>query len=196
MKIKRIEPKQNRCSALLQHVSNQAGSGALSRGFTLVEITMVLAVLAVLFAFAVSPMARTSARTDVDLAREEFVHALGAARGASIRTNTPVRVVISEDSGKYRLVAGFTSHRRSLETHALPDYTLPEHVTVQLTEGMSEIEYLPIGHVSTTGTITLSSRDYPEYVINIRIANRGGLLEVDDGLMQKVDRLHSRTAES
>lgn len=195
MKNETIKLNQNRCNARLRQQSNQASFGAAAKGFTLIELIMVLGVLAILLAFAASPLERMSARTDVDLAREHIVHALGTARGASIRTNTPVRVVISADSGKNRLVAGYASQRKTPDLYNLPDYTLPKHVTVQLTEGMSEIEYLPIGRVSTTGTITLSSRIYPDYVINIRIANLGGLLEVDDGLMQKLDRHRSRGAE-
>ncbi len=97
-------------------------------------------------------------------------------------------MLISDDAASNQLVAGFSRHRGKLDFYYLPNYSMPEHVTVSLTPGMSEIEYLPLGRVSTTGVITLSSRIHPEYVINVRIANLGGQLVVDDGLMQKVDR--------
>lgn len=157
-------------------------------GLTLVELLLALGVLAIVLAYAASPLQRMSARADVDLARENIVHALSAARSAAVRANTPVRVLISENSANNQLVAGFSRHRGKLDFYLLPNYSLPEHVTISLTAGMSEIEYQPLGRVSTTGVITLSSRLYPEYVINIRITNLGGQLEVDDGLMQKVER--------
>jgi Tfp pilus assembly protein FimT len=155
----------------------------------------VLAVVAVLLASAAAPLERMSARVDVDIARENIVHALKAAQHSAVRANTPVRVFLSENTLHNRLVAGFSSHRRHMNFYYLPNYTLPEHVTVTMTEGMSMIEYLPVGRVSSMGVISLSSTIHPDYVVNIRIANLAGHLEVDEGLMQKLDRMRAEKIE-
>lgn len=161
------------------------------KGISLVEVFVALSIIAVLLSFAASPLERMSARIDVDMARENVVHALETARKASIRANVPVRVQLSNDSAQNRVVAGFSSRRAALDFYYLPNYTLPEHVTLTYSEGLSPIVYDPVGRVDRTGTIRLSSRLNPDYVINIRIANAAGQLVVDDGLRQKLDKLHS-----
>ena len=175
--------------------ANRTGRKAPARGITLIEIFVVLAVVAVLLASAATPLERMSARVDVDIARENIVHALRSAQHSAIRANTPVRVFLSGNTLNNRLIAGFSRHRRPMDFYYLPNYTLPKHVTVKMTEGMSMIEYLPIGRVSSMGVISLSSTIHPDYVVNIRIANAAGHLEVDDGLMQKIDRIRGGQIE-
>lgn len=169
------------------------GLKAHANGITLVEVILALGVLAILLACAAKPLERMSARIDVDVAREHVVHTLETAQRTAISANRPVRVSLSEDSTHKRLVAGFSQSRGALDFYHLPNYDLPDQVTVSISEGMASIEYLPIGRVSTTGVITLSSRLHPEYVVNIRIVNLAGHLEVDDGLMQKLDRMKAES---
>jgi len=175
--------------------ANPIGSRAPAKGITLIEIFVVLGVVAVLLASAATPLERMSARVDVDIARENIVHALEAAQHSAVRANTPVRVFLSGNTLNNRLVAGFSSHRRHMNFYYLPNYTLPKHVTVELTEGLSMIEYLPIGRVSAMGVISLSSTIHPDYVVNIRIVNSAGHLVVDDGLLQKLDRMKADQIE-
>lgn len=160
-------------------------------GITLIEVLVALGMLAILLGFAATPLERMSARVDVDMARENVTHVLEAARRASIRANAPVRVLISDQAPAGRIEAAFARQRGNLAYFQLPHYSLPEHVTVSLSEGMSQLVFQPIGRVNTTGVITLSSRYNPDYAIRIEIVNLAGTLRVGDGLMQRLDRLDS-----
>lgn len=143
------------------------------RGITLVEIFVALAVLAILLSSAAAPLERISARADVDIARENIVHALNVAQRSAVRANVPVRVYLSESASDDRphvqLAAGYSPLRGAVDSYPLPNYALPAHVTVTVSEGMSVIEYLPAGNLAGEGVITLSSESNPGYVIDIRV---------------------------
>lgn len=141
------------------------------RGITLVEIFVALGVLAIALTFAAVPLERMSARADVDIARENIVYAMKSAHRAAIRANIPVRMFISPDGADNRLEAGFSPRRGTVDFNYLPNYRLPEHVSVAFPEGISRIDFLPSGQVNPAGFITLSSSNHPDYVVTITIDN-------------------------
>ena len=149
------------------------------RGVTLIEIFVALAALAIVLAVASTPLQRISARADVDIARDSIVGALETARSSARRANTPVRVYLSENASDNRLVAGFSPHRGAIDFYPMPNYVLPQHVTVALTGGLSVIEYLAAGAASGRGMIRLSSTYDPDYVVAIHVEN--GLILPEPG---------------
>lgn len=149
--------------------NKKIGTAKSVRGITLIEIFVALTAAAILLASASSPLKRISARADVDIAGNNVMYALHAAERSAMQANIPVRVFFNENASNNRLVAGFSRHRGAIEFYALPYYALPEDVTVSLSAGMSVIEYLPGGKVYAGGVITLSSRDNPEYVVEIPV---------------------------
>jgi prepilin-type N-terminal cleavage/methylation domain-containing protein len=140
----------------------------LSRGITLIEMFVALAVVAILLSAASSSLERMSARVDVDIARENILLALRTAQRSAVRANIPVRLELAADGGS-RLIAGFSSRRRQVEFYAPPNYILPEHITISLSGELDVIEYLPTGQARNDGVITIASGDNPDYVVDIDV---------------------------
>lgn len=148
---------------------------------TLVEIFVALGALAVLLSFAAAPLERMSARVDVDIARDNILQALNLAQQSAVRGNVPVRVYLPGNAAnaptpRVQLIAGFSPLRGEVGLFPLPHYSLPEHVRVAMSAGLSEemsvIEYLPQGRPARDGVITLWSESNPEYVLDIEVGGK------------------------
>lgn len=63
----------------------------LSRGFTLIEIAVTLAVLAILMYFGLPAMGEFLQNTQIRNAAESITHGMQMARAEAVRRNTPVR---------------------------------------------------------------------------------------------------------
>jgi prepilin-type N-terminal cleavage/methylation domain-containing protein len=73
----------------------------VTRGFTLVEILVVLAILGITAAAVVPALARATTDDDVTRAARDFERVAVAARTAAIERATPVDVTVVLESGRY-----------------------------------------------------------------------------------------------
>lgn len=81
-----------------------AGDGrASSAGFTLLELLLVLAVLALLAGLVVAYLPAGATRTEVVASAREVASGLRRARGAAIAGNTPVAFVLDVKNRSYRV---------------------------------------------------------------------------------------------
>jgi prepilin-type N-terminal cleavage/methylation domain-containing protein len=69
------------------------------RGFSIVELLVVLAILAILALAAAPWFAKISQRNEVKSAGRELAITLAAARMRAVKRNLPARVVITRDTG-------------------------------------------------------------------------------------------------
>lgn len=73
----------------------------MTRGFTLVEILVVLAILGITAAAVVPALARATTDDDVARAARDFERVAVAARTTALERATPVDVTVIPESGRY-----------------------------------------------------------------------------------------------
>ena len=80
----------------------------MTRGFTLVEVLVVIAILGITAAAVVPALARATTEDDVTRAARGFERVAVAARTTALERATPVELILVPESGRYwvRLVDG------------------------------------------------------------------------------------------
>ena len=82
----------------------------MTRGFTLVEVLVVIAILGITAAAVVPALARATTEDDVTRAASGFERVAVAARTTALERATPVDLILVPESGRYwvRLLDGAT----------------------------------------------------------------------------------------
>ncbi|UEM24404.1 GspH/FimT family pseudopilin (plasmid) [Skermanella mucosa] len=130
---------------------SEATHGPIANGFTLLEMLVVLAIMALVAALALPDLGRLAPSLRQRAAAGELAAALRDARGQAIRSNDETVLTLDIGSGTYAL-----SYRP--DTRQLGAFDFFMRTAIQETEGdrVGSIRFFPDGS-STGGRISLSS---------------------------------------
>lgn len=149
-------------------------------GFTVIEMFIALAVLAILVAVALPSMENVAAKADMKAATDQVAQAFRTAKEAARLTNSSVTVTLST-SGSANTVrfafangtvdaagTAFANNEGNAQRRmALPVIKLPVNVAVDA--DTSVFTYNPMGMVNATGTIALASTTDDKYSSTVAI---------------------------
>ena len=88
----------------------------MMRGFTLIEVVVVLAILGITTAVALPAFVQLLDEDDLTTASREVVEVLQRARRAAIRTGREVKVTVAPDQGAYWIHFGSVAARDSVRS--------------------------------------------------------------------------------
>ncbi|MBT8040284.1 MAG: prepilin-type N-terminal cleavage/methylation domain-containing protein [Xanthomonadales bacterium] len=126
-----------------------------SKGVTLVEILLVIALLVIVLSFAIPSMGGATAKADMLAAVENVEYSITSARNSARMNEKDVALKISRQSGDASQVLKFI-RSGSADGVGIPDYRLPEDI--ELVADQASFEFDERGLVRNPGTITLVSR--------------------------------------
>lgn len=127
-----------------------------SRGFTLIEMMVALAALAIVVVFATPVLQNAAARSDMQEATDQVAQAFLQAKNAARINNSKVRLTLTTNEMANRITFEFANGSSISDSgQMLPVVVLPETVSV-ITE-TPEFVFSGLGVVNTTGTIALVS---------------------------------------
>jgi len=151
-----------------------------SKGLSLIEVLVLLALLAVLLAFA-DPMLRdNSARSSVKEATVQVALALHNARNSARSSNSPVTVLISTNPSHNTLLFEYPKGGSSGTVPSLPPVTLPAGISVS--SDTAAVTFDPPGTVSTGGSIRLTSSSDTDFYATVMLKSPSGRVKTSYGL--------------
>jgi prepilin-type N-terminal cleavage/methylation domain-containing protein len=112
----------------------------VSRGFTLAEIVVVLALLGIIAGVALPAFARLDASDDATRAAEEVLRVLQGARQAALERAAATAVLVEPASGRYWVTFGDSAAGTVTGT-----FTPPAGVTLVGPEPRARVLFLPTG---------------------------------------------------
>ena len=126
-----------------------------SRGVTLVEILLVIALLVILLSFAIPSMSGATAKADMMAAVENVEYSIETARNTARMNESGITVDFKTYAGEQAQVIAF-SRTKSGANAGIQEYRLPEDI--ELVTNQKNYVFDERGLVATSGTITLVSR--------------------------------------
>lgn len=126
-----------------------------SKGVTLVEILMVIALLVIVLSFAIPSMGNASAKADMLAAVENVEYSIKAARNAARMSEKGTALEITRQAGASSQALKF-SGAGTKNGVGIPEYRLPEDI--ELVANQAVFEFDERGLVRNPGAITLVSR--------------------------------------
>ena len=126
-----------------------------SKGVTLVEILLVIALLVILLSFAIPSMSGATAKADMMAAVENVEYSIETARNTARMNESGIIVDFKSFAGEQAQVISF-SRKKSGQTAGIPDFRLPEEI--ELVTNQENYVFDERGLVATPGMITLVSR--------------------------------------
>jgi len=148
-------------------------------GLSLIEVLVLLAVLAVLLAFA-KPMFRdSSARSAIKEATVQMALAMHNARNSARSFNTPVTVVISTNPSHNMLLFEYPKDG-SGAVPSLPPVKLPAGISVS--SDTPAVTFDPHGKVSAGGSIKLTSSSDTDFYATVMLKSPSGRVKTSYGL--------------
>lgn len=149
-------------------------STSKQRGFTLIELIIVLAITAVLAAITIASFAPLNRRTDLNGNAQNIVSILNSARSKTVSSESASQWGAHFESDKYALFKGATYSASDPDTKI---YTLPSSLeisTIALNGGGANAIFDRVtGKTSNYGQITIREISAPTNLININIENSG-----------------------
>ena len=152
------------------------------KGFTLIEVLVLLAALAVVVAFT-SPLLRDRyARADVQEATLQMALALHNARNSARSHNIPVSVRLSTNPSDNTISFEFpgASVGAGSTTPTLAMVSLPGSVSVR--SGVRALTFGPEGRVNTTATIELAAVSGTDFFGSVELKSPLGRVKTSYGL--------------
>jgi len=150
------------------------------KGLTLIEVLVLVAVLAVLLAFA-NPMLRdNSARLAIKEATVQVALALHKARNSARSGNTDVTVMISANPAHNTLAFEYPKPGSSGTMPSLPSVTLPAGISVS--SDTPALTFDPQGKVSAGGSIRLTSSADTDFYATVLLKSTSGRVKTSYGL--------------
>ena len=126
-----------------------------SKGVTLVEILLVIALLVILLSFAIPSMSGATAKADMMAAVENVEYSIETARNTARMNEAGIIVDFKSFAGEQAQVISF-SRKKSGLTAGIPDFRLPEDI--ELVTNQETYVFDDRGWVANPGMITLVSR--------------------------------------
>ena len=151
-RIKRIGPPPSR---------GRPGSAERQVGFTLLEVIVVLAIAAILYAIVLAVPFRGATTADLKAAARSLASGLRQAQSTAMTTRRDAVLTIDVEAREY-VTSGDTQLRRLPEGIDLKLYTAQTEVT---SERRGSIRFYPDGS-STGGRITVSSGER-KYLVDV-----------------------------
>lgn len=144
------------------------------RGFTLIEILIVLAIAAILFAVVISGFSGLRQSSDLTLAVDEAVSFLQEARTKTLSSENDSVYGVHFETSQFVLFAGATYDPVSASNKV---YSLPSSVEISLINlvgiGDDAIFKRLTGETNTDGTITFRQTSNPSVLKVIQILPTG-----------------------
>lgn len=116
------------------------------RGFTLVEVSLVIAILATIFAVGMANFRHARGARELEVAADELAGTLFYSR-AMARAGSPVTATFSPSSCQVRTAAA-----RVLRTSSMPS-----SVSLTVPDSLAVLVFAANGSASGSGTLTLTS---------------------------------------
>lgn len=91
-----------------------------ARGFTLVEVVVVIAILGIAAAAAAPALLGSDARDPLDVSAREVVSLLRSARRAAVERSVAVAVIVEPAGGRYWIEAGAPTGADPVSTGVIP----------------------------------------------------------------------------
>ncbi len=147
-------------------------------GFTLLELMVTLAVLAVSAYLAAPSIVAMYAKTEIKSAQQDVVQALRKAKQYAKSLNTSVTVTFTQNATDNKISFVFPNGSNQLpDGTRMSDIVLPGQVTVS--GANASYKFNSLGIVDNTGAIKLtSSRDSNKFK-TVTVLNLIGQLQVD-----------------
>jgi prepilin-type N-terminal cleavage/methylation domain-containing protein len=155
-------------------------------GFTVIEMFIALAVLAIVLAVALPSLENTAAKADMKAATDQVAQAFRTAKNAARLTSTRVTVTFTDnESGDNTISFAFANgtvdgegtayadnEGNAQRRMALPVIRLPAQIAVS--GDQTEFTYDPLGMVDAMGTIALASTVEEQYASTVAITSTMG----------------------
>lgn len=130
-------------------VRTMRSSGLRQSGFTLVELVIVIAMVAILAGIVVPGLGGMMARSSINTAEQDLMQAFRTAKNVARDRNTSVTITLTLNSSDVALASADGTFN---QTVSLPSGTAPN--------AADAFVFNPMGLVNKTGAVTLiSSRD-------------------------------------
>ena len=114
----------------------------MMRGFTLIEIVVVLVILGITTAVALPAFVQLTDEDELTTASREVVEVLQRARRAAIRTGREVKVTVAPEQGAYWIRFGSASARDSVRSGR---WDLAQPITLRATSERVVFRFDPKG---------------------------------------------------
>lgn len=138
------------------------------QGFTLIEMMVALAVLAILVVFGSPALENSGARSDMKKATDQVAQAFREAKNAARANNSAVTVTLTTNETANSISFLFSNGTDTADSgQTLPTIVLPERVTVET--ATPEFTFDSLGMVNTTGSIALISAANADFASTVAI---------------------------
>ncbi len=136
-------------------------STSVDGGFTLFEMLLVLAILALIAFFSLPLLYRPADRLDMRATAYDMVNQLRAARSAAIRSNQPRAMTVDIDTRRY-WVSGVTKRKQIADSISVVFVTLQKE---RVSSSQARLQFHPDG--SATGGAIILSQNAQRAVVRI-----------------------------
>jgi len=138
--------------------------------FTLVELIVVMAVLALVLAFSAPSLARSMRQRNLEAEAARFLAATEYARSEAISQGVPMTVWIEEKERRYGIATrrGFVGQETRERSFALhPDVEIESEKMIARNAATQPIEFAPDGAPATTNVASVLLKDRSASVLTI-----------------------------
>jgi prepilin-type N-terminal cleavage/methylation domain-containing protein len=148
----------------------------LPKGLTLIEILVVLAVMAVLLAFATPSMQGVSARANIKAATENTTYAFRMAQNTARAAGKPVTLTLTTSQSGNAISFNIPGHNSQVvDGLSMPDIHLPLDLSV--TASPASYTFDPMGRIigfEEPGTVVIASAADASFTATLTVANDMG----------------------
>jgi prepilin-type N-terminal cleavage/methylation domain-containing protein len=138
----------------------------LRAGYTIIEIVVVLAILALLWGIGAPRYAAAMSRYRAEAAARRIAADLVMARQQAIQTSSNVTITFNQTAGTYS-IPGITSVDRTSNTYSVNLAADPYQVTLSVPFTAGQVTFNTYGSADQSGTITVQSASGFQWTITL-----------------------------